>query len=57
MKIAIGNDHAAVEMKNESRRILKVRGMKLLILGQIHLQAVIMQIMEKLWEKQLHLEK
>lgn len=40
MKIAIGNDHVAVGMKNHITEYLTARGMKLLISAQIQVNAV-----------------
>ena len=43
MKIGIGNDHAAVDMKNQVVEYLEGKGYEVVNLEQIHTRAVIIQ--------------
>ena len=47
MKIAIGNDHSAVELKNIIVDFLKEKGIEVLNLVQTAARAVIIQFMER----------
>ena len=54
MKIGIGNDHSALELKAEIIELLKERGHEVV---EIHRRAVIIPFMERKWDVQLHQEK
>jgi len=47
MKIALGNDHVAIEMKKQIKEYLIKKVMKLRILEPIHLLAATIPFMEK----------
>ena len=50
MKIGIGNDHVAVEMKNEIKAYLEKKVMRSLISVQIQQRDVTILNMVKLWQ-------
>ena len=57
MKIAIGNDHAAVEMKQEIRTYLEEKGYEVINLEQIPMKAAIIRNMVKQSDVQLQKER
>ena len=53
MKIGIGNDHSALELKAEIVEFLKEKGHEVVDYGPIHPKVVTIRYMERKWPVQL----